>query len=66
MADITKNYFENMPYNVWIYYNTIPEPLFNSLFEIINEPNLRPYVDVFENDDTTAFMKKRRYKARRL
>lgn len=57
MENISERYFRNLPYDTWIYYWDIPFNLFRSVHEIINEPTSRPYVDIFENDDTAAFMK---------
>jgi len=53
----TRIMFEELPFNEWITYPSIPSFCFQAFYRYIDEPKLRPGVMVFENVEYTHFKK---------
>lgn len=49
--------FKLYPFNEWIPYSAIPKACFQAFYTIIDEPALRPGIQIFENAEYTHFKK---------
>jgi len=53
----TREMFKLYPFNEWIPYSAIPKACFQAFYTIIDEPALRPGIQIFENAEYTHFKK---------
>lgn len=54
-------YFVKIPLDQWIRFDSIPVYMFINVFDYIDQPALRPMIDIYINADYTEFMKVWKY-----
>ena len=54
-------YFENIQLDTWTRFDSIPAGKFKNVWDYIDQPELRPCINVYINAEFTMFIKKWKY-----